>query len=259
MVPNKADRIGASVTFRFLSLAYSFSPGFLAKDKDKEASKLFNFGLRTYFGNHIMQTVDIYSTKGFTLKNNEVNIYDPNIKSFKLAGSTSYIMNENFSFRAIATQDEKQLKSAGSFIPSLTYNYTALNLNTEDDRRNKDNKVHSFDIAFVPAYYYNFVPTEHLFLSAGAAAGLGLNHTKSEGGKLTSLATELNFRGSATYDINDFYFGAHYSYQILNHNSDRSTYVKDNIPYLEAFLGYRFKAPKKFVRKADKIQDKIKI
>ena len=262
--PNKQDRIGASVSFRAITISYSFAPDFLAENTDNEDSKLFNLGFRTYFGKHWMQSLDLYQEKGFYVENNDVNVYFPNFKSIKIGGATSYIFNENFSFRSIVSQDEKQTKSAGSFIPSIVYYYSKLNIRSNED--NIDEVLNSYDFVFAPSYYYNIVPTKDLFFSVGVSAGIGLNHSKNEDlngiqedESLTSLVTELNFRGSFTYDVSDFYIGAHYNYLVLNHNTDRSTYVNDAIPYFEMFAGYRFKAPKTVVKAADDVNEKLKI
>lgn len=254
--PNKQNRLGASVAFRSINISYSFAPNFLAENTDNDNSKLFNLNLRTYFGKW-MQTIDVYQEKGFYITGEGIELYLPRTKSFKIGGGTSYILNDNFSFRAIVTQDEKQLKSAGSFIPRVVYYYTKYDIRSADDSLDED--YYSFDFAIAPTYYYNFVPTKNLLISVGLSAGLGVNYTTSEFESLTSLLTELNFRGSITYDLSDLYFGTHYSYLIINHDFDRSTYVKDNIPYFQIFVGYRFKAPKKLVKTADSINEKIKL
>lgn len=256
--PNKQDRIGASVSFRGITASYSYAPNFLAENKDNKESKLFTLNFRTFFGNHFMQTLDVYSEKGFYISDDNQSIYLPKTKNFKIGGGTSYIWNENFSFRAITSQDEKQLKSIGSFIPRIIYFYSKFNLKSDLGNQPIDEDYTSFDIAFAPSYYYNFVPTKNLLLSAGVSAGIGLNYSKYENeDSLTTLLTELNFRGSVTYDIDNFYFGSHYSYLILNHDADRSSRVVDNIPYFQIFVGYRFKAPKSLVEFADKMQNKL--
>ena len=252
LTPNKQNRIGASVSFRFATISYSFSPNFLSENQDNEDSRMFNLNFRTYFGKW-MQTLDIFSEKGFYLSDGTLEGYFPDIRTIKIGGSTSYIFNENFSFRAIATQDQQQLKSAGSFIPRVYYYYTKYRIQSED----VDDKMHSFDLAFAPAYFYNFVPFENLMFSLGASAGIGLNYSKSDDETLTSILTELNFRSALTYNISNFYFGGHYSYLILNHNTDRSTYVNDHIPFLQFFIGYRFKAPKKWIKFADGLEEKV--
>lgn len=262
LIPNKQNRIGGSVSFRSITFTYSFAPNFLAENKDNENSKLLNLGFRTYFGKHWMQTIELYQEKGFSLESSDINIYFPRFKSFKIGGATSYILNENFSFRAIISQDEKQIKSVGSFIPRFVYYYTKLDIRTDNDEVNSD--LYTFDFVFAPSYYYNFVPRKNILLSAGVSAGIGVNFSKNKDANhiqddesLTSLVTELNFRGSMSYDLSNFYVGAHYNYLILNHNTDRSSYIKDAIPFFQIFAGYRFKAPKKMVLKADEINEKL--
>ncbi|MGS2741319.1 DUF4421 domain-containing protein [Sinomicrobium sp. M5D2P17] len=254
LVPNKQDRIGASVAFRNISVSFSVAPDFLAENKDNRRSKLFNLNLRAYFGKW-MQTLDLYHQKGFFVNYETLSPYYPEMKSFKIGGATSYILNDKFSYRAIVSQDEKQLQNAGSFIPGVVYYYTKLNINMDSFTQ----EFHLFDIALAPAYYYNLIPAKNLLLSAGVSAGIGLNHSNSEEGSFTSLLTELNLKGSLTYDLSNIYTGLHYSYLFLNHSTDHSTYIKDNIPFLQIFIGYRFKASEKLVRKADKINDKLKI
>ena len=125
LIPNKQDRLGVSVAFRAIALSFSFAPGFMAENKDNEDSKLFNLRLKSFFGKW-MQTINLYKQRGFFIEIPELNInsYLPSVKSFKIGGSTSYILNDNFSYRAIVSQDEKQVVSAGSFIPSIVYYYS---------------------------------------------------------------------------------------------------------------------------------------
>ena len=258
--PNKQDRIGVSIAFRGLNASYSFAPDFLGENKDNENSKLFNLNFRTFLGKHFMQTFDLFSQKGFYIKNNEVNQYFPKTKNFKIGGATSYIFNEHFSFKAITSQDEKQLKSTGSFIPNITYFYSKFNLKNNSPLNEVNSSYYSFDIAFAPSYYYNYVPSKNLLLSAGVSAGIGLNHSKSrDESPLTTLLTELSFRTSATYDMNNLYCGLHYSYLSLNHNADSASQVIDNIPFFNIFVGYRFKAPKQIINTAESINEKLKL
>ncbi|GAA4295527.1 DUF4421 family protein [Aestuariibaculum suncheonense] len=258
--PNKQDRIGLSLAFRSFNVSYSFAPDFISENKDNRNSKLFNLNLRTFSGQHLMQTFHLFNQKGFYIKNNEVNQYFPETKNFKIGGTTSYIFNENFSFKAISSQDEKQLKSTASFIPNITYYYSKFHLKDNSAFNNLDSSYYSLDIAFAPSYYYNYVPSKNLFLSVGISAGIGLNHSKSRGeDHLTTLLTELSFRGSANYDINNLYCGLHYSYLSLNHNADSGSQVIDNIPFFNIFVGYRFKAPKKFIKTAESINEMLKL
>ena len=164
--------------------------------------------------------------------------------------SKKYIFNPNFSFRALLTQNEKQLKSTGSFIPSIVYFYSKFKLR-DDFGNNAD--LTSFDLAIAPAYFYNWVPFKNMLISGGLSTGIGFNVSESDDESLVSLLTEIDFRSSLIYDKGNLYVGGTYNYLVLNHNSDRSSYIKDSIPTLEIFFGYRFGAPKSIVKLAEKV------
>jgi len=253
--PNKQNQIGLSAAFRSLVISYAFTPGFLSENRDNGDSQLRNLNLRAFLGQW-MVNFQLYKEKGFFIDIPELSInqYFSDFRTLKIGGATSYIANKNFSYRAIVSQDEKQLKSTGSFMPNFFAYYTDYDLVGDGF----DEHVYSYDLGVAPAYYYNYVPVKNLLLSAGVAFGVGANITKSNGTTLTSLLTELNFRGSIVYDKNNLYAGAHYSYLVLNHNFDRATYIEDDIPYLQIFIGYRFDAPKIMVRTGNDINDKIR-
>ena len=260
--PNKQNRIGASVAYDFISLSYSFAPDFMAENEDNEDSKLLNLDVRLFLGKW-MQQLYYNREKGFYLTEKDVDldlkVYLPKTSAYKIGGSTSYIFNENFSYRAIYNQTEKQLKSAGSFIPGLYYYYSKIKLRADSDTESVRGELKSFDIALNAAYHYNLVPVNNLLLSAGGGAGLGMNHSSSEDEDLTSLLTELNFSLAVNYDIGDFFIGSHFNYLILNHNTDRTTYTEDNIPNFQIYAGYRFKASQKMVRKTEELKEKINL
>ena len=257
LTANKQDRIGATVSFRSAVLSYSFAPDFLSTNSDNENSKLFNLNFRTFIGRW-MQTFILFDEKGFFFENNNVSVYLPATSSFKVGGSTAYILNSNFSFKAITSQNEKQLKSIGSFIPRVVYFYSEFKIGSETANTLD---IISYDFAVAPSYYYNWIPVKNLLLSGGISAGIGFNVSESEGvvgdGKskntITSLLTEVDFRGSIIYDKNNLYIGASYNHLILNHNSGRDAYIEDSIPTLELFFGYRFDAPKSMIKLADKV------
>ncbi|MBP1838526.1 DUF4421 family protein [Formosa algae] len=258
---NKESRIGGSILFRKLAISYSYAPKFLNANRNNDGAKLYTLNLRGYYKQHWMQTLKLYQEKGFYIKNANQSIYLPETESFKIGGSTSYILNPNFSYRALSSQNEKQLKSVGSFIPSITYFYTDFNLKHDETILNRTIEKHykSFDLAFSPNYYYNYVPNEKLLISVGASAGIGLNYSITNSSNVTTLLTELSFKGTFSYDLTNLFVGAHFNYLFLNHSTSRSYYVTDTIPYLQVFVGYRFKAPQKVIETADEFNDKLNI
>ncbi|MEL0455205.1 DUF4421 family protein [Flavobacteriaceae bacterium SZ-1-7] len=250
--PNIRAYLGASVLFRSIEIDYGFAPNFIKSNKDNADSRLFNLNLRM-FQNHWMQTIDLYSQKGFNIILGNQKAYVPGVKTLKIGGTTSYILNENFSFRAIGFQNEWQTKSTGSFIPKLSYYYTKYTIKSDDINGVAD----SFDIALSPSYYYNFCLTRNLIFSLGTSVGIGLNHSSNVGdGDITSALFEFSGRAVVGYNSNTFFGGINSNLLVLHHNIDRYTKQDDTIPFFEIYLGYRFKAPKKWVKFADNFNKK---
>lgn len=250
--PNVREYLGASILFRSLEIDFGFTPDFLKSNQDNANSKLFNLNFRMFF-NQWMQTIDIYNQKGFYIVVDNERLNASDAKTFKIGGSTSYIFNPSFSFRAIGFQNEWQTKSAGSFIPRMYYYYTTYSLKNDELNENAS----SFDLAVSSAYYYNLCITKNLLFSLGGSAGIGMNHSSNLGeGNLTSVLYQFSGRAVISYNSDSFFGGINSNLLILKHNVDRYTRQDDTIPFLEFYIGYRFKAPKKWVKFADDFNTK---
>ncbi len=172
--PNDKTYLGASFLFRSIEVDLGYAPNFLAENKDNEDSRLFTLNFRMFLGKW-MQTLDLYSQKGFFATDGNNTLLLPELSTLKIGGTTGYIFNNRFSFRAIGFQNEWQKKSAGSFIPRFSFYYTKINLHDESP----ESPTNSFDTALGPGYYYNWVIKKHFILSVGATVGFGINITSS--------------------------------------------------------------------------------
>ena len=248
--PNTRQYLGFSILFRSLEIDFGFAPTFIRENKDNENSKLFNLNMRMFLGQW-MQTLDLYSQRGFTAQSSGETNDLPEFKTFTIGGSTSYVFNDKFSFRAVGFQNEWQKKSAGSFIPRLFYYYTSFN-----PLPNEDN-IHSIDVAVTPSYYYNFVIQNHFLIGVGAGLGVGLNINTFEEESLTSALFEYVGRLSVGYNSEHFFAGMNSNITAFDHNANRTTKIEDSIKFVEFYIGYRFDAPKSMLRLADKINAAI--
>ncbi|WP_273568854.1 DUF4421 family protein [Maribacter halichondriae] len=251
LIPNDKTYLGLSVLFRSVEIDLGYAPNFFSENQDNKGSKLFTLNFRMFLGKW-MQTLDFYNQKGFFAITNDETLPFPEFGTLKVGGSTSYIFNKRFSFRAVGFQNEWQKKSAGSFIPSFTFYYTRFRLD-EDGQQTND---HSYNLAIGPGYYYNLVIGRHFIIGAGATVGIGANFTRSEGETVTSSLAQVILRTVIGYNSERFFTGINFSVQTLGQGDDQTARLDDYITFAELYLGYRFNAPKKWIEKANRFNKK---
>ena len=252
-IPNDKSYLSVAVLFRAVELSIGYAPNFLTENKDNADSKLVTLNFRM-FSKQFMQTVDYYKQVGFTVRTQDFTLPVQDLKTLKIGGSTSYIFNPNFSFRAITSQSEWQKKSTGSFIPGVSYNFTKFKL---EDPVFENRLEQSLNIAVGPGYYYNWVFDEHYILSAGSTGGLGMNINRFEKRTTVNGLAQLIFRLKGGYNSESFFSGITINTQLLTRTSADEIVLNDSISFLEFYLGYRFNAPKKWIEKAEELNRKF--
>jgi len=248
--PNQRVKSTLTLIYKFIEIDLGYTPEFIRFNKDDDIrgkTTFFNLGTRFYFKNW-MQDLQYAKTKGFYVDKDDIgiteNILFPNFQVQKIGGSTSYIFNKNFSFRAIFLQSEWQKKSAGSFIPSVSYYFTQI----KNDGPGKDNSI---DVAIGPAYYYNWVLGKQFLVSSGAYGGVGYNYTKTTYNDDTpdetidGLSFQTQVRFTLGYNSEKFYTGATASLNSFYYDTDPKTHIQDRQQFFEFYVGYRFKGPEK--------------
>ncbi len=252
--PNADVRTTFSLLYRSLEIAFGFAPSFLNTEKELIESKLLVFNFRAYLGQW-MQSFDYYSTVGFELKDTnfetseDLSLIFADLNVLKIGGTTSYVFNKNYSFRAISYQNEWQRKSSGSFIPRLSFYYTRL-------KNDSPERNYYYDITAGPSYFYNWVIAERFIVSAGLKAGMGLNITTIQGSETSDNGTasginyNLGSRISLGYNSLRFFTGINANIDYFVHGSLDNSKIEDRQNMFEFYVGYRFKAPEKFQRSA---------
>ncbi len=272
---NNKTKLNAGISYRWLAFSLTFAPKVFSENVDnkiKGETKSFGFGFSSNF-NHIIQKVNYSRVKGYYLDNtNQFNpswkmgepyIQFPGLVFRSLSGQTAYKFNDNFSFNAINSQTEKQLKSAGTFLPSLSYQHYIINDHTPLTGQNSSQKSKTLEVVFSPGYYYTFVTTSNLYASAGINPGIGLSRTKlltrepsgnsrtKYHGAVYQLETTLTFG----YDSRRFFTGI----QMMTGAHGYSQSDANNVTLQEKntgsfFIGYRFNAPKKLTSTMEKAE-----
>lgn len=248
VIPDRKEQLGLTFTYRFIDFAVGFSPKIFDANKQNTDSKHFNFSFHFYYKKW-MQSFSFIQQKGFHLIDNEIQMSLPKLRTLKMGGTTSYIFNDKFSFKTLVDQNEWQVKSAGSFIPTFSFYYTNLNLNLPDQLSKEDMYV----LSLAPSYFYNYVINKKVLVGSGLALGVGLNNFE---GNFSALY-ELNMTLKLAYNTDRFYCYGIYNYVTFDQSTKATYQLNDTIATFTISLGYRYNAPKKVKEIYDRVNKKI--
>jgi hypothetical protein len=275
--PNISLSTKLSFSYRFISFGIGFKPKFIPGNNDNDmqgTTKALSFGLNI-LTQHWMQDLQFAYVKGFYLHNTadfepgwnkgeDPYLLLPDLKVAVLRGSTGYKFNKNFSLKSISSKTEIQLKSCGSFIPSLTYDYYEIDNQSQDTSQHSSQKSNNIDLFTSFGYIYTFVIKSKFYASAGLFPGVGFQHTKLltrfPDGNVTSNYTDpllqLQEKIGLGYNSKKLYAGAEFSASQMTHNQN-NTSVQINAAriYFQVFVGYRFNAPKFLKHETDVVKD----
>lgn len=263
--------LGTSIggSYKFLSGSYTFIPKFIPGNNDdelkgKSKARLFKFNL---FFKKWGQQLALGQTKGYFLSNTsdfipswqdgDPYIQFPDLEVQFIRGNTFYKFNPDFSLKAISTQAEVQIKSAGTFIPALDYVYYNIDNKSNDTNQTSSQRSQNLEAVLELGYFYTFVVNRKWYAAVGLIPGIGYGTTK-----LTTRYPDENVithYDNAVYRIKE---AAGIGYNSLRFFSGcefrlSQTIKNDNIPTVklfssrvnfQVFVGYRFAAPK-FVKK----------
>jgi len=181
----------------------------------------------------------------------------PDLKTRNFRGITRFKFNPDFSLKALLNQQEIQRKSAGSFVPSLTWNSFKIS----DKSSIQDLK--SFSLVFNAGYYYTYVLNEKWYSTLGLGPGFGFGFnksiTKSDEGNTTTKNNDLVFNINAHlgigYNSKSFFGGI--ALRGIGTSRDKNSVIEFNTTrgIFQIFIGYRFKSPKVLEDGMDWLED----
>ncbi len=247
LIPNRREQIGFNLNYKIIDVGFGFAPKFLSQNKGDSHSKHFNFNTRFYLKKW-MQSFTYINQKGFYIKDDNITAQLPSMRTMKIGGSTAYVFNDKFSFKTLVSQNEWQTKSSGSFIPTFSFYYTNLDLNTPDS---SPGDIYVFTLA--PSYFYNFVISDRVLIGAGLALGAGLNLIDKD----SSALYQADFNLKLAYNKDRFFAFATLNTISFAQDDKIDPRLNDNIVTLKLSAGYRFDPPKKVKEAYDKVNEKI--
>lgn len=271
---NNKTKVSLSLDYRIISATISFAPGFFSENKDNElkgSSSYTDFSVR-FFPNRFIQSLYYKNVKGFYLENmkevfprwrdGDPYMQFPDLRVQSFGGSTSYILNKNFSIRSIYTQGEWQKKSSGSWVPFVDYDLNIFS-NKIDDHSIKETQ---YKIGANMGYFYNWVLGKRINIAPYIALGLGgkfSTYKNIEGDSPRTNAQYLTLRMEGGlhvgYNTDRFLFGGKMNFSAYAYNQRTDQTVQNNNVYGLLYIGYRFAPPRVVKNTYDNVQKKIPI
>lgn len=263
LLPNTLYKTKLFLSYRFVQFSISFAPKFIPGNNDEDEkgkSNILSFATSIDL-DHWIQRFSFDKIKGFYienpyygLNNQEVKyLLFPDISYIGFTGNTAYRVNPNFSMLALESQTERQLTSAGTLMPILSYRYFIVDDKTTLNGTNSSQKSNNFETNLSLGYFYTLVINRSFYASAGMAAGFGMVWTKlltrqPQGNSLDRTSDPL-FRGEAMgalgYNADRFFAGFQALGIFEKHDQHHtSTFLKHEAFSMQVFVGYRFDAPK---------------
>jgi hypothetical protein len=264
-----------AVSYRFITIAYGFFPGFIPGNSDdalKGDSEASSYSLNLNF-THWVQSLSYTRARGFYLHNTsdyvpewtegeDSYIQFPDLVYTGFDGFTAYKFNSRFSFKALSTQTERQRKSAGTAMPFIFYNYYVIDNRVALTGQNSSQKSNNLELMISLGYFYTVVLSESFYISGGLAPGAGIIFTKLltrlPGDQITEKHQHpiyrLELQGALGYNARRVFAGAQLvaSWEQFNQDGPSSVITRDNLTF-QVFAGYRFDTPGFLARLVDRI------
>jgi hypothetical protein len=276
IVPNNDYKLFLTVDYKFIGFSYGFFPKFFGVNNDnslKGKSSFSDYNFRLFLG-HWLQNFQYSKVRGYYVENTADFVPDwtegkdpylqfPNLKNETFGMSTSYVFNPKFSLKSITSFTEWQKQSAGSFIPTLTYDYNRFSFDQNGNKSKEDN----YNIRLGLSYFYNFIVHEKFYIAPNLTPSVGVRFSKNKSAdtdgntieKETYFTQFLEGGIKMGYNSNHILFGASFNFNVNWYKENRKNSIENNKIYGLLYFGYRFDAPNFIAKPAKKIEEKIKL
>lgn len=173
--PNTPYGIGLGITYKKFSISGSYGFDFM-RDKKKGNTKSIDFQYH-YYGRKFVLDLFLQDYKGLFTDNDEkdgVYTHYPDIHLKQYGAFAQYVFNGNkFSYRAAFDQDEKQLKSVGSFLLGGGIYFNEAKADSSMVFVDK-NYLSNFQFGISLGYAYTWVINKRVYISGSLAVGANI-------------------------------------------------------------------------------------
>lgn len=262
--PSVSNTFGIGANFKRFGLSFNFKLSQDSELKNRQGeSDYLDFQFRS-FGKKLGFDVYYQNYQGYFISNpNEVFLNFDNsgtlprrddLRIQNISTNIFYVFNsDRFSYRAAFVHDERQVKSAGSFIltGSLGYFHASAdssfippNTNIEFQPTAFFNTSDFYTLALTPGYACNLIFFKNFYLNLGLSALLGLQYQEVKSDILNETGFNPFFKGifrtGLGYNGKTWVTGLSLSGDIQAFTMDFVQYNSTNLN-ISLFLAYRIK------------------
>lgn len=271
--PNPAEIFRAYVNYRFISFYVNYIPHFLPgnnDDNEKGHTRGIGLGTNLNFRNWFTELYFSHN-KGHYLENTKDFQPDwhpgdpyfqiPALHIIRWEGTTGYNTNPRHSLPATTSQTERQLKSAGSFIPRIAYKYDIID-NRTVPITTFTQKTQNIQLLLGAGYQHTFVIKKLWYILGGFTPSFGYIFYKGTTRTPTGNSS-FNSRGpvyqwdgkfGAGYNGHRFFAGSYLTANSAKYAQGLTTAVNQEVSiFFQLFAGIRLTAPRFINQKIEKV------
>lgn len=266
LAPALSTNIYGSLNYKAISASYSYGiESLINKSSSQTTGKTSSFsGNLSFVYTHWFHNLSVRYIKGFYITNTadfnpqwqkgNVYVQKPQLLYACLEGTSGYKFNPKFSLRAITSQTERQLKSSGSFIASITYRDYGLTDEQSPLLGDSIKSSRNLELGLNMGYYHTFVFKRNVYASIGINPGVGViksnvNHEYASGSEeKTYYSGIIRLGGLAAigYNGNRVFAGMYANLSLAVNTNDHVPIINTDARSLfQLFVGYRLNAPRK--------------
>ena len=269
--PNENFNLGFGFTYHWLGLDLAFSLPYINNDDDK-FGKTSRFDLQSniYMESFVFD-LNIQSYRGYYNSNPESYLpgYDPELEGYpirpdietnNLGLSAFYIFNHHkFSYRSAFTFNERQMKSAGSFLLGTyisTFHMNADSTLIPSELRNEFETgvdfrdVSNLSLGLSLGYAHTFILWKHLYFSLTVATGFG---PQAQRRKATADLPEYRENSASIFAVTriglghngeTYFYGISAVNTFAGYQDENQSALQRSVGNFKVFFGHRFNPPK---------------
>lgn len=205
--PNSPVGIGLGIIYKNYSISAGYAFEFM-RDKERGKTRSFDFQYHHY-GRKFIFDLFFQNYKGLYTEDEKEDLYYhfPDIQIIQYGVYGQYVFNnKKFSYRAAFNQNERQLKSAGSFQLGGGLYYNQIKADSTLSLYGKS-KLNNYQVSISGGYAYTWVIKRDYYVSGSIALGVNLGTQSLSNLRHMEISPSIFPRISMGYNADDWSIG----------------------------------------------------